>query len=45
MFSVRSFTCAAMRASSAIASSEDERHVLGREQRRVLPDERVLGLG
>jgi len=25
--------------------AEHERHVLGREQRRVLPDERVLGLG
>ena len=25
--------------------AEDERHVLGREQRRVLPDERVLGFG
>ena len=42
MFSVRSFTSAAMRAISSIAVVA-ELHVdpLGGEQRRVLPDERV----
>jgi len=43
MFSVRSFTRARQLGDRLVA--EDERHVLGREQSGVLPDEDVLGLG
>ena len=46
MFSVRSFTSAAMRAISATASSrKHEPHALGLEQRGVLAGEGVLRLG